>query len=88
MRQQVGQLLRDVLKITVRRRGRRRPLWKLLPALELSRAQAFPDSGLPKWPDLRAYLRNVGAGQADAMAQVLAQWSDAAAAGLEYVTQG
>lgn len=88
MRRQVAQIFRDDLKVVARKRGRRRPLWKLLPALEHSRAQVFHDCGLPDWSDLRVHLRNVGAGQSDAMNQVLLQWNDAAVAGLEYVTQG
>jgi hypothetical protein len=87
MRRQVGKFLREKLKIVVRKSGGRRPLWKLLPALEHARATIMPDSGLPSWPELRAHLRNAAAGQADIMEQVLAQWNEFATAGLRSVTQ-
>jgi hypothetical protein len=87
MRRQVGQFLRDQLKVEVRKSGGKRPLWKLLPALEQSRATLIPDSDLPSWPEIRAYLRDAAAGQAEAMRQVLAQWSESAGAGLQSVTQ-
>jgi hypothetical protein len=87
MRRQVGQFLREQLKVEVRKSGGKRPLWKLLPALEHARATFIPDSDLPSWSELRAYLRGAGAGQAEAMNQVLAHWSESAQAGLQLVTQ-
>jgi len=87
MRRQVGQFLRSRLKVEIRKSGGKRPLWKLLPALEHARATFIPDSGLPSWPDLRANWRNAAFKQAEAMNQVLAQWNEFAYAGLQTVTQ-
>ena len=87
MRRQVGQLLREQLKIPVRKSGGKRPLWKLLPALEHTRAMLVPDSGLPSWPELRYHLRSAAGNQAQIMQQVLAQWDEWAYAGLQSVTQ-
>lgn len=87
MRQQVGRFLREQLKVVVRKSGGKRPIWKLLPALEHARATLVPESGLPSWPELRAHLRDAGAGQAVAMKQVLAQWNEFAEVGLQSVTQ-
>ena len=87
MRRQVGQFLRERLKVEVRKSGLKRPLWKLLPALEHLRATVIPDSGLPSWRELRACLRDAATGQAEAINQVLAQWSESAEAGLQSVTQ-
>jgi hypothetical protein len=88
MRRQVGQLLRERLKIAIRKSGKRRPLWKLLPALEHARAQIIPESKLPSWPELRGHLRNAATGQSEAMKLVLAQWSECADEGLGSMTQG
>jgi hypothetical protein len=87
MRRQVGQLLRDRLNIEVRKNGGKRPLWKLLPALEHTRAMLIPESGLPSWPEIRSHLRDAASTQADVMEQVLAQWSESAETGLQSVTQ-
>lgn len=87
MRRQVGRFLRDQLKLEMRKSGGKRPLWKLLPALEHARATLVPDSDLPSWPELRSHLRDAAAGQAEAMKQVLAQWNKHAEAGLQFVTQ-
>jgi len=87
MRRQVGQLLRDRLGIEIKKNGGRRPLWKLLPALELARESLMPDSGLPTWHELRGHWRSAASGQAEAIRGVLEQWSEAADAGLGAVTQ-
>ena len=87
MRRQVGQLLRDHLGIQVKKGGGKRPLWKLLAALETARELSMPESGLPTWQELRGHWRNVASGQADAIRGVLAQWSEAADARLGAVTQ-
>lgn len=87
MRRQVGQFLREQLQIPVRKSGGKRPLWKLLPALEHIRATLVPDSGLPSWPELRYHLRSAAGNQAQVMQQVLVQWDEAASSGLESVTQ-
>ena len=87
MRRQVGQFLRERLKVEVRKSGGKRPLWKLLPALENARANIIPDSGLPSWHELRVHLRNAASGQAEVMKPVLAQWNEFAEAGLHSVTQ-
>jgi hypothetical protein len=87
MRRQVGQLLRDKLGVEIKKSGGRRPLWKLLPALERAREMRIPDSGFPTWNELRAQWRAVAPGQAEAMRRVLAQWNDAADVGLGAVTQ-
>ena len=87
MRRQVGQFLREQLKVEVRKRGGKRPLWKLLPALEHARTSIIPDSGLPSWHELRDHLRDAAAGQAEVMKPVLAQWNKFAEAGLHSVTQ-
>lgn len=87
MRRQIGQFLRERLKVEVRKSGRKRPLWKLLPALEHARANLIPESGLPSWPDLRDCLRDVAGRQSEVMKPVLALWSKSAEAGLGPVTQ-
>jgi len=87
MRKQVGQFLREQLDIQVRKSGAKRPLWKLLPALEYTRATLVPASGLPSWAELLYHLRSVAAGQTQVMQQVLAQWDESAYAGLQSVTQ-
>ena len=87
MRRQVGQFLRERLNVEVRKSGGKRPLWKLLPALEHARSTFIPDSGLPSWPELRTHLRHAAAGQEEVMKQVLVQWHECAAAGLRSVTQ-
>jgi hypothetical protein len=87
MRRQIGQFLRDQLKVEVRKSGGKRPLWKLIPALEHTRACLIPDSGLPSWPELRNCLRVAAGRQSEAMNRVLAQWSESAEAGLGSVTQ-
>ena len=87
MRRQVGQLLRERLGVEIKKSGGKRPLWKLLPALEVARALNMPVSGLPTWQELRGHWRAVASKQADAIRSVLAQWSEAADAGLGAVTQ-
>src|SRR5438093_7252572 len=87
MRRQVGQFLREKLGVEVKKSGGRRPLWKLLPALEHARATLMPASGLPSWREIRNHLRDVAASQAEVMGQVLDQWNDCAEAGLQSVTQ-
>src|SRR5947207_11422187 len=87
MRRQVGQLLRDKLGVEIKKSGGGRPLWKLLPALELTRERRMPDSGLPTWQELRGHWRAAAAGQTEAIGRVLAQWSEAADIGLGAVTQ-
>jgi hypothetical protein len=66
MRRQIGQLL-GRLGIKVHKRGPKRLLWKLLPALERAREKAMPDSGLPSWAELRSHLRKAASGQEEAM---------------------
>jgi hypothetical protein len=87
MRRQVGQLLRDRLRVGIKRSGGRRPLWKLLAALETTRELRMPESGLPTWHELREHWRAVASGQEEAIRGVLAQWNEAAGAGLGAVTQ-
>jgi hypothetical protein len=87
MRRQVGELLRDKLGIQIKKSGGRRPLWKLLPALERTREWRMPESDLPTWQELRGHWRAAATGQAEAIGRVLAQWSEAADAGLGAVTQ-
>jgi hypothetical protein len=87
MRRQVGQLLRDRLGVEIKKSGGRRPLWKLLPALELARELRIADSGLPTWDELKWHWRYAASGQAEAIRGVMAQWDEAAGAGLETVTQ-
>jgi len=87
MRRQVGELLRDRLGVEVLRSGGKRPIWKLLPALEHARERGDPKSGLPSWQELRAHLRDASASQSEAMKQVLTQWDEFALSGLDSVTQ-
>jgi hypothetical protein len=87
MRRQVGQLLRDRLGVEIKKSGGRRPLWKLLPALEAARELRMPERGLPTWHELRAHWRAAASGQAEAILAVLAQWSEASEASLGAVTQ-
>jgi hypothetical protein len=87
MQKQVRGLLKDKLGIDIKKSGGRRPLWKLLAALELTREQQVPDSGMPGWNELNAHWHDAARGQADAIRGVLAQWNDAATAGLGPVTQ-
>jgi hypothetical protein len=87
MRRQVGQLLRERLGLEIKKKGGKRPLWKLLPALEVARELGMPESDLPTWHELRGDWLYVASGQADAIRGVLAQWREAANAGLGAVTQ-
>jgi hypothetical protein len=87
MRRQIGQFLREQLKVEVRKSGRKRPLWKLLPALEHARASYFPESGLPSWDDLRNCLHDTAGRQSEVMKPVLALWSESVEVGLGPVTQ-
>jgi hypothetical protein len=87
MRRQVSKLLRDELGVDVRRSGGKRPIWKLLPALESTRQNVMPESPLPSWKELRFHLRDTSKNQYEAMRGVLAQWDEFAAAGLDSVTQ-
>src|SRR5215831_8085165 len=86
MSRQVHQLLRDKLGIKVKKSGKVRPLWKLLPALEHTRA--FSENHiLPTWPELRDDWWRAAANQEEAIGEVLAEWNRAAEAGLDWVTQ-
>lgn len=87
MKRQVGRLLRDKLGIDIRKSGGRRPLWKLLPALESAREARMPRIDLPTWHELKGHWWDVASGQAEAIRGVMAQWSEAADAGLGSVTQ-
>jgi hypothetical protein len=87
MRRQVGQLLRERLGVGIKKSGGRRPLWKLLPALEMTRELQMPEAGLPTWHELGSHWRYSASGQSEAMQGVLSQWSEAAVAGLGTVTQ-
>jgi len=87
MRRQIGQLLREQLGVRVRRSGGHRPLWKLLAALEQTRANSNRHGDLPSWTELRAHWRRAAAGQDEVMREVLAQWHAWAEAGLDSVTQ-
>ncbi len=87
MRRQVGQLLRDRLGVEIEKSGGKRPLWKLLPALEVARELSMPESALPTWQELRGHWRAVASGRADAIRGVLTQWGEAADAGIGAVTQ-
>src|SRR5579864_1271800 len=88
MRRQVGHLLRNELGVRVKKSGKRRPLWKLLAALEYQREQSIPDGGLPSWWELQYHWRQAAAGQEEAMKEVLKKWHRVAEAGLDYVTSG
>src|SRR5262249_15913917 len=88
MRRQVGHLLRNDLGVRVKKSRKRRPLWKLLAALEYKREQSIPVSGLPSWWELQYHWRHTAAGQEDAMKEVLKKWRRVAEAGLEHVTSG
>ena len=88
MRRQVGHLLRDRLGVQIKKSGGRRPLWRLLPALELAREERMPDADLPTWQELCGHWRAAASGQADAIQGALAKWNEAAAAGIGAITQG
>ena len=51
MRRQVGQFLREQLNVKVRKSGGKRPLWKLLPALEHARATLDPTAAFLPGPN-------------------------------------
>jgi hypothetical protein len=87
MRRQIGQFLREKLGTEVKKSGGRRPLWKLLPALEQARADLLPDSGLPSWREIRNHWHGIAGGQAEVMRQVIGKWNDFADTGLASVTQ-
>jgi hypothetical protein len=87
MRRQVGDLLRVQLKIKVRKSGGRRPLWKLLPALEQTRHDILPEALLPSWGELRAHWQASAAAQSEVINQMLSQWDVLASARLHTVTQ-
>lgn len=87
MRRQVSQFLKDILGVEIKKAGSRRPLWKLLPALEIARELLLPKSSLPSWSEIHASWLNAASGQAEAMQGVLTQWNEAAATGLGNVTQ-
>lgn len=88
MRRQVHRLLRNRLGVRVKRGRKRRPLWKLLTALEYRRERTIPDSGLPSWAELHRHWRRAAGGQEEAMKDVLRKWQRVAAAGLDSVTRG
>lgn len=87
MRRQIGQFLKDKLGVAIKKSGSRRPLWKLLPALEAARELQLPNSGLPSWNDICTSWKSAASGQAEAMQGVLDEWNEAAANGLLNVTQ-
>jgi hypothetical protein len=87
MRRQVGELLRKILKVEVRKSGGNRPLWKLLPALENRRTGYVSDLRFPSWKVIRLDLRNTASAQDEAMTKVLEQWDKCAQENLPYVTQ-
>jgi hypothetical protein len=86
MKRQVSQFLKDRLGAEIKKSGGRRPLWKLLPALEAAREYHMPQSGLPTWHEIRTHWRNAASGQSEAMHGVLSQWNDAVEKGLGNVT--
>jgi hypothetical protein len=57
MRRQIGQLLRDRLGVEIKKSGGRRPLWKLLTPIEITRELRLPESGLPTWHEMRGHWR-------------------------------
>lgn len=87
MRRQIGQLLRERLGVEIKKSGGRRPLWKLLPALEIARDSLIPEIDLPTWRELKGHWRDVASGQAEAIRGVMVQWDEAADTGLGSVTQ-
>src|SRR5579872_7182886 len=87
MKRQVSIFLKDRLGVEIKKSGGRRPLWKLLPALEAAREYHLPQSGLPTWHEIRTHWRNAASGQSEAMHGVLSQWNDAVEKGLGNVTQ-
>ncbi|MBV5324699.1 MAG: hypothetical protein J0626_05210, partial [Rhodospirillaceae bacterium] len=87
MFKQVSVLLKKELGLAIKKKGGRRPLWKLLAALEVTRESVLPLSGLPSWHELRAHWRAAAAGQEDAMHGAWSQWTEAAGEGLGDVTQ-
>src|SRR5262249_37259954 len=88
MRRQVGHLLRNKLGVRIKKSSKRRPLWKLLAALENKREESVPESDLPSWWELQYCWRQAAAGQEEAMKEVLKKWHRVARAGLDYVTSG
>lgn len=88
MRRQVTRLLREQLDVQVRKRGKKRKLWKLLVALEYRRAASGIRGDLPSWMKLREHWLAAAEGQREVMSVVLDQWDRAAEAGLDSVTQG
>jgi hypothetical protein len=87
MQKQIRALLKDKLGVEIKKKGGRRPLWKVLAALEVARELRLPNSGLPGWTEVKIHWRDAAAGQSEAMRGVLAQWSEAADAGFGAVTQ-
>ena len=87
MRRQIGELLRKILKVEVRKSGGNRPLWKLLPALEHRRTGYLSDQRLPSWKAIRMDLRDTASAQDEAMTKVLEQWDECARENLTYMTQ-
>lgn len=87
MRRQVGDLLRRALGVQVKNRGRNRPLWKLLAALELKREEGLPDTKLPTWWEQQRAWKQVDTGEGDIMRRAMDQWNDAAREGLETITK-
>jgi hypothetical protein len=86
MRSQVVQLARD-LKIEIKKSGPRRPIWKLLPALEGKRHKIWPDVPLPTWDELLEHWKETAASQIETIRPILAQWNKLAIADLSYLTQ-
>jgi hypothetical protein len=85
MIRQVTGLLKE-LGVPIRRRGKRRPFWKLVVALE-GHADGASRSDLPTWAELSAALRHGLRDQPEVMTGVNTQWNKVARAGLESISE-
>ncbi len=85
MRHQVAAMLRDELEVKIVRKGRHRPLWRIVAAMEQRRSTILAG----KWPDslaIRTSWLRAAAGQDEVMREVLDNWNAAAKMPFDTIT--
>jgi hypothetical protein len=89
MRVQVGELIRNHLGLRITKSAKKRPLWKLLPALETMRSWVGLGEGKwPSWDEINRAWRKAGDTQAQIMKDVMSEWNVCARQGITEITQG
>ena len=89
VRVQVAHLIRNHLGLRITKSAKKRPLWKLLPALETMRSWVGLGEGKwPSWDEIKRAWRKAGDTQAQIMKDVLSEWNVYARQGIAEITQG